>query len=42
MKRLAKEAEDFNLDYAYGNDSQYMVYSDKQVRIRYLVELKFK
>jgi hypothetical protein len=41
MKRLAREAENFNLDFAYANESQYMVYSDKQVRIRYLVELKF-
>jgi hypothetical protein len=41
MKRLLKEAEDFDLDNAYGNESQYMVYSEKQVRIRYLLELKF-
>jgi hypothetical protein len=41
MKRLAREQEDFDLDSVYSDVSEYMVYSEKQVRIRYLVELKF-
>ncbi len=40
MSRLRKEADEFDLDNAYGQDAEYMVYSEKQVRIRYLVELK--
>lgn len=40
QKRLAREAEDFDESSIYDDVSQYMVYSEKQVRIRYMVELK--
>ena len=45
LKRLMRgvnDPEDFNLDNVYGYDAEYMVYSEKQVRIRYLIQLKSK
>lgn len=45
MKRLMRdvtEPEDFNSDYVYGHDAEYMVYSEKQVKIRYLIQFKSK
>jgi hypothetical protein len=45
MKRLLRnvsEPEDFNSDYVYGEDAEYMVYSEKQVQIRYLIQFKNK
>lgn len=38
MKRLARTAEHYNDEYVYSEASEYMVYSEKQVRIRYMVE----
>lgn len=40
MKRLARDAENYNENSIYSDVSEYMVYSEKQVRIRYLVEFK--
>ena len=38
MKRLARTADDYDDEYVYSEASEYMVYSEKQVRIRYMVE----
>ena len=45
MKRLMRDVnqpEDFNSDMVYAQDAEYMIYSEKQVRIRYLIQLKSK
>ena len=39
INRLRREGEDFEMDCVYADVSQYMVYSEKQARIRYMVEL---
>ena len=45
MKRLMRdvsEPDDFKSDYALGDDAEYMVYSESQVKIRYLIQFKCK
>ena len=41
LKRLAREdADSYDDGAAYADNTEYMVYSEKQFRIRYLVEFK--